>query len=95
MTEFATLKNPGFREEHKWRLVRLDEGSTSRKYRPGRYGVVPYIELMPQNGEKLPITRILAGPTADQSSTKRSIEMLLKDFGYAAVEVEVSTIPLR
>jgi hypothetical protein len=95
VTELATFKNPGFKEEREWRLFRWGEGSSPRKFRTGRFGVIPYIELSPPQGQKLPIKKVIQGPTADRSSAKRSVKMLLEDFGYAGVEVEVSTIPLR
>ena len=95
MTEFVTLKDPAFKEEKEWRLIRFGEGGSRRQFRTGRLGVVPYIEFAPPDGKMLPITKVVQGPTADRSSAKRAVEILLKDLGYAGVEVEVSTIPLR
>ena len=93
--ECATFKNPGFREEQELRLVRLGEGDSPRKFRTGRFGMVPYIELSPPSGQKLPIKKIMQGPTADPTAAGGSVQMLLEDYGYADVSVEVSTIPLR
>jgi hypothetical protein len=95
LIECATFKNPGFMEEKEWRLIQLGAGDSHRKFRTGRFGIAPYIELKTPNDEKLPIKKVIQGPTADQFSAKRSVEMLLQDYGYAAVEVEVSAIPLR
>jgi hypothetical protein len=95
LTEFVTLKDPAFKEEKEWRLIRFGEGGSRRQFRTGRLGVVPYIEFAPPDGKMLPITKVVQGPTADRSSAKRAVEILLKDLGYAGVEVEVSTIPLR
>jgi hypothetical protein len=95
LTECAAFKNPGFKEENEWRLIRLGKGNSPRKFRTGRFGIAPYIELNPPNDQKLPIKKVMQGPTTDRSSAKRSVEMLLEDYGYAGVEVEVSTIPLR
>ena len=95
MVEFAAFKNPGFVEEQEWRLFRLGEGGSPRKFRTGRFGIVPYVEFKPPSGQRLPITKVIQGPTVDRTSAKRSVEMLLEDLGYAGVGVDVSTIPLR
>ena len=95
LTECAAFKNPGFKEEKEWRLIRLGEGSSPRKFRAGRLGIVTYIELDPPSARKLPIKKLMLGSLADRSAAERSVERLLEDCGYADIKVEVSTIPLR
>jgi hypothetical protein len=92
------FKNPEFHEEREWRIVHFDglsENPLPTQYRSGRFGIVPYKELGMAQGEKLPITHIWQGPTADRTLAKHSVKMLVRDLGYAGVKIDVSEIPLR
>jgi hypothetical protein len=93
---FALFKHPGFEEEREWRLVaRLYDRALIRKFRTGRFGIIPYIELTSPRGNNLPIAKICQGPTADPVSAKYSLDMILRDRKYAGVKVDVSKIPFR
>ena len=79
------------------------------KFRQGNFGVVPYVELRgPWPGEdapekadqgkampKLPITRIMVGPSPYSKEAKAGVEQLLATYGYVGLPVEVSEIPFR
>jgi len=97
LAESAALKHPGFNEEREFRLVatRMHPSCPKPKFRAGKYGIVPYVELGSRCGPRLPVKKVTQGPTADRLSARRGIEMLLSDLGYPDVKVLVSDIPLR
>jgi hypothetical protein len=97
LVEPPAFKHPGFEEEKEFRLVTgpLQPGCPKPKFRAGKVGIVPYVELGSPTGPRLPVKKIRQGPTADQLSAKRGIEMLLRDLEYTDVAVCVSDIPLR
>src|ERR1035438_7607556 len=58
LTECVAFKNPSpYRGEQEWRLARFSPGGSPLRFRSGPRGIVPYIELMPPSGQKLPIKR--------------------------------------
>lgn len=96
VTECAAFKHPGFREEQEFRLVaRRKQGQPKPNFRTGKFGITPYLDLKSPHRQKLPVVKIMQGPTADRQSAEKGIKMLLADLGYPAVDADVSKIPQR
>ena len=94
LTVCAAFKDPAFLGEDEARLVRLGNGMLPPKFRTGRFGITPYIEITAPS-QKLPIKKIWQGPTSDRSFAESRLKALLKERGYRDLEFEVSKIPLR
>lgn len=95
----AAFKHPSFCKEKEWRLV-ADESTAHQAevhYRPGPSTPIPYIHfsLRGQGQQRLPISRILIGPTAEPNLARRTAEMILREYGAPGAEVEESVIPYR
>lgn len=106
------FKNESFKDEQERRVVcAIPHPLLKRcylKFRAGKYGVVPYIELCvpghadtttdskaPEPVSRLPIMRVIVGPTPDPDAVKAGVEDLLGSCGYPDVPVEASQIPFR
>ncbi|WP_422935016.1 hypothetical protein [Sinomonas sp. P47F7] len=105
------FKNIAFKDELERRIVSpLSHPYLKRafmKYRPGKYGVVPFVELGipegesdahsdgPQTIRRLPILRVTVGPTPYPEAARRSVLDLLGSCGYGDVPVDSSEIPFR
>jgi hypothetical protein len=98
------FKHHGFREEGEVRIVAIPmhdqfyetENTKPRKtisFRTNNGLLVPYLNLFDgESKSKLPIERVIVGPSADSTRRKKSVEMLLKRYGVEA-SVVVSGIP--
>lgn len=112
LSELNRVKHKGFMDEREVRI--LAQVSPPWKYvihRPGRFGMIPYVELgLPTGGsrggnrvfegeqqkmEPLPIRQINIGPTPYREEAKYGLQQLLSFLGYHDVKVAVSTIPYR
>lgn len=107
----SNFKHPSFSDEREvratwtvqpnWRFV---------LYRPGRFGITPYIEvgafhpgdvdaqaalIRPDQIGRLPIRSIRIGPTRAAGDAEKSLRALLDRFGYGNVEIELSNVPYR
>jgi len=92
------IKHPGFEEEAEHRQIYQPCKSLlelETKFRSGRYGLTPYVEIGFLTVDRLPIESITIGPCADPSDEKRSLEGILGRYGYQSVEIRQSGIPLR
>lgn len=92
------IKHPGFEEEAEYRQIYQPCKSLlelETKFRSGRYGLTPYVEIGFLTVDRLPIESITIGPCADPSDEKRSLEGILGRYGYQSVEIRQSGIPLR
>ena len=92
------IKHPAFEEENEYRQIYQPATSTLSlvtKYRMGRFGLTPYVEIEFPHKEKLPIQSIMIGPCRDPDSEVRSLRLMLAEHGYSDVEVFTSGIPLR
>jgi hypothetical protein len=100
------FKHPTFHEEKEWRAVFVTPGAYDRrasdrvKFRATPSAIVPYVELdlscsAGANADKLPITKIVHGPTLHPELTKKSLSQLLQHRDYHFVDVEGSSIPYR
>ena len=92
------IKHSAFEEENEYRQIYQPSRSTlslKTKYRMGRYGLTPYVEIEFLQKGKLPIESVMIGPCKDPDSEARSLELLLSENGYGDVKVLKSQIPLR
>lgn len=90
----SQTKDESFEDEDEYRIVRQFR-SDKIMYREGTSMIVPYIEesLLDEDG-RLPISKIIVGPSPHPELSKRSVNRLLKSCGYD-IEVELSKIPYR
>jgi len=97
------FKSPAFKEEKEWRVIYVSallEGLDRIEFRASRGNIVPYVELdispsVGVNSNKIPIGKIVHGPTLHPVITKKSLNLYLRKLGYAFVGVLGSNIPLR
>ena len=98
-----SFKAAGFEEEREWRLVTwIPSAMESKKvkFRASANFTIPYLSLdLSVTGrgdeEKLPISRIIQGPRVEAEVGMKSLELLVKKYGYTATEVVPSKIPFR
>ena len=104
MVAALSFKNPSFEDEHEWRLVaglHRDEASAAPllqevAFRSGASIVKPYLDLpLKPEQKRLPIARVMFGPTLRPGLTKESLEFFLSRRGYSDVPVESSNVPLQ
>jgi hypothetical protein len=89
------LKDESFIDEEEYRIVVEKEKSDETMYRQGNSMIIPYIEVnFSDDDGKLPISKIIVGPTPHPELSKMSVSSLLKSKGYD-IEVEISKIPYR
>ena len=96
------FKHPAFVDEQEWRICHITEPNQTDhvKTRDGPYGLTPYVSLDPTpqagvNRDKLPLSRITHGPTADSGNVRYALQKLLQTKKYAFVEITGSTLPIR
>lgn len=92
------IKHSSFMEENEYRQIYQPGASIHAleiKYRMGRFGLTPYVELEFLEKGKLPIESVMIGPCRDPQSESRSLELILSQSGYEHVQVTNSEIPLR
>jgi Protein of unknown function (DUF2971) len=100
-----TFKNGDFREEQERRLIFTPYPAVVPKpqFRTRRGLVVPYFSLQELSNPlgqfdpafRLPISRILIGPSAQCALNVQSVKLMLQPIGYSNVSVEASTTPYR
>jgi hypothetical protein len=108
--ELQTFKHHGFKDERELRIVcsiSFHADLASVKYRPSRYGIVPYVELCqpagengdpsknPEPVEELPIVGIAVGPTPYPEEAAAGARELLRSVGRESIPVIPSKIPFR
>jgi hypothetical protein len=97
------FKHPSFAEEKEWRLVYFDEHNEIDErlnFRCSSGKLIPFINLsLTTNCDdefcKLPINKIVYGPTVNSHLTKKALVQITEKYGYSKVSIEGSTIPLR
>jgi len=103
-TSVLTMKDNGFEDEAEVRLVVNAMPSWKFvRYRPGRFGPIPYVTLTSgKAGSRyavapvgLPIREIRIGPTRFGDEAERSLRQLLDDKGYGDVRILRSVTPYR
>lgn len=90
-------KNPGFREEHEWRLVVLAEpDSKDLEFRESASGLVPFVSLDQRLDDgRLGLASVTVGPTQHPEHSVKAAELFLRRHGYSPGLVTRSTVPLR
>ena len=89
------IKDKSFVDEQEYRII--NNGINVDKiinHREGKSMIIPYIDFSPVDDDKLPISKIIVGPTPHPKLSKLSIDSLLKLKGYD-VKAEISEIPYR
>jgi hypothetical protein len=91
-----SFKDRGFREEQEWRLLATHPVSV-RKYRAGRWGIVPYVEIP---FEEECVSEIWLGPSLGHRHAQYTFrEFLSREYGAFAggsrIPVLRSVIPYR
>lgn len=89
------LKDNSFKEEKEHRIVYNTMNEREIMYREGKSMFIPYFEgeFVDNNG-KLPLSKIIVGPTPHKELSKISVRYLLETYGYD-IEIECSNIPYR
>jgi Protein of unknown function (DUF2971) len=94
----CTIKHPKFEEENEYRQF-YQPGATSlqleKKFRNGRFGLTPYVEVPFKEEGRLPLRSVTIGPCQDAELEMYTVKTLLEKYSYTNVEVLVSEIPLR
>lgn len=94
----CTIKHPKFEEENEYRQF-YQPGATSlqleQKFRNGRFGLTPYVEVPFIAESRLPLRSVTIGPCKDAELEIYTVKTLLEKHSYSNVEVLVSEIPLR
>ena len=94
----CTIKHPKFEEENEYRQF-YQPGATSlqleKKFRNGRFGITPYVEVPFTEEGRLPLQSVTIGPCQDAELEMYAAKMLLEKHSYTNVEFLVSEIPLR
>lgn len=105
-----TFKHEAFRDEQEMRVVcgaPMHADLMYLKHRPGRYGIIPYVELgLPEdnaqelNGgpepmKKLPVLGVAVGPTPYPDEATAGVRELLRSLGNETIAVIPSQVPFR
>lgn len=93
----AMMKHPTFADEQEWRLV-TSFAAARPKLRVTPYGLAPYVTLAHPGGDgrdgRLPLSGVVQGPTAHQTSGREGMRHCLRGAGYSA-DVWAADITLR
>jgi hypothetical protein len=94
----CTIKHPKFEGENEYRQF-YKPGATSlqleTKFRDGRFGLTPYVEIPFIEEGRLPLRSVTIGPCHDVELEIYTVRTLLDKYSYTNVTVIVSEIPLR
>ncbi len=107
----SNFKDPSFDEEKEFRLEYKIDGNINENdnsklfFRSNGSLIIPFykIEYVDKNDtlsiqskyKKLPIEKIIIGPSLDYELNKNSIEIFLSKLGYKNIEIIQSKIPYR
>lgn len=94
---FSTfIKHTSFKDEQEYRVIKSGINDDKVNHCEGKSMIIPYVEFSPMDeNNKLPIRKIIVGPTPHPELSKLSVQSLLESKGYEGVEVETSNIPFR
>jgi Protein of unknown function (DUF2971) len=77
------IKHKGFNEEAEWRLIVKESDKDIVNFRPGRFGVVPYLDVqLLSEDEKLLVAELVVGPNEGSEASRRSAEKLMEKYAY-------------
>jgi hypothetical protein len=103
----AKFKDEAFSEEREWRIVfhairekvleahRAEPDRKLVEFRPGKFGVTPYVDFPLNLKTNNPLRRIVVGPCPHMEEAVDAVKFLLAANGIQGVEVEDSKIPYR
>lgn len=90
------FKNLGFSEEKEFRFVFSPLIIFPEiKFRIGAYGLIPYLEMKMREKGKLPLRRIIIGPSKNRELLKTGIYMFLENNNFLEIPIEFSSVPYR
>jgi len=97
----VVMKNPGFSEEHEWRLVFSTMGPGGHaptKFRSSRFGLTPYVEITTH--AVLPLRSVTRGPKLDSQEAHVALFRFLTGAGFKMlgddpVKIQKSQIAYR
>jgi hypothetical protein len=93
------FKHPAFENEQERRIIIPDPPVPTMKFRGGAFDIKPYVELRPTFEDgicRLPLRRIVIGPTLRQDETMVEIVgLMLERYGYRDIPVVPCGIPYR
>ncbi|EIY5121373.1 DUF2971 domain-containing protein [Klebsiella quasipneumoniae] len=90
------FKNLGFSEEKEFRFVFSPSFMFSEvNFRVGAYGLIPFLDIKMKENSKLPIKKIIIGPSKDRELLEMGINLFLQKNGYAGIPVDFSSVPYR
>lgn len=104
--DFIIFKNKSFASEKEVRLIIAEEQLThfaKLQHRIANGRIIPYVNssylyndsFVENCGDRLPISAIRVGPTANQEITIQSVKTFLSNMGYDDVPVISSAVPFR
>lgn len=97
LVNLARVKHPAFSEESERRVIAVHPGARvpDLKFRPSRFGVVPYVEVqVPENA----LTEVVIGPTLPRGAELAVRDTLRAAFGQdrgSAITIRRSAAPYR
>ena len=88
------IKHIGFKEEKEIRIIAGSGHKVKNKFHKGLY--VPYVEFNFDGYLLDMIDEIWIGPATNQELTKRSVELMIREYGLEdKCRIECSPIPFR
>ncbi len=94
----VTFKHHAFKEEKEFRFAMYVSEKKRTDFKDKvktRSGGIPYIKLIKNTDNKLPIKRIIVGPNKDKYFRAEKLRDWLRVKGFDNLEVTVSDIPYR
>jgi hypothetical protein len=91
---YGLIKKENYRYENEYRFSVINRNLLKSEYRNRNGILIPYIKIKVEN-EKLPISKIIIGPTIKDEKAKLGLLELLEKYGYNNVNVEFSKMHMR
>jgi len=95
----TTFKHKSFANEREVRFIARTNPQARDHFRPGRYGIIPYAEIVSTEPEekRLPIRSVVIGPLNqdERPYAEATVRSLLDANGYPEVSVGFSSAPYR
>ena len=94
MAIMAAIKHSSFAEEKEWRLVGTG-GNQPRKFRTGRHGIGPFIEVPFGGSQELQLRTVCLGPNSDHNAAGVAIQTIAEQSGFVGLTYKASLTPFR
>ena len=101
LPEFARiaprLKDPAFSEENEWRLISglVTIHDKRLRYRPGKSGIIPYLEIDLNEARDSLFQEVVVGPTPEMYLATNAVSNLMSSEMLNDWSVKCSQIPYR